>query len=165
MLAMINPTMTSPLSCKLQTGPFFLDSGATVHISPDVADFIMLKPIHEQPIQGVGGSCIAVTGLGTIQLQSDQQNHLDLKNILHIPKSTICLLSVSKLAQQNGVVSTFDNTKVTLYSKTGSEVIATGTLLPKHGLYALNIHNHQALAVHALPNLKTWQLRLGHANY
>ena len=54
------------LSCETQTEPFFLDSGATVHISPDASDFIMLKPISKRPIQGVGGTYIAATGVSTI---------------------------------------------------------------------------------------------------
>ena len=105
------------------------------------------------------------TGVGTIQLHIDRHMHIELENVLHVPKLTVRLLSVSKLAQQVGIVTTFDNTKAILNKKNNGKIIATDTLIPKRGLYALDLLNTQALAVHAAPNIKSWHLRLGHANY
>jgi hypothetical protein len=38
------------------TGPFILDSGATIHISPDASDFFELRAIPPRTIKGIGGS-------------------------------------------------------------------------------------------------------------
>lgn len=35
--------------------PFYVDTGATVHISPEKSDFLTLKPIAAHPVKGVGG--------------------------------------------------------------------------------------------------------------
>jgi hypothetical protein len=49
-------------------GPFILDSGETIHISPDVADFFNLKPISPRVIQGIGSSSINATSVRKIRL-------------------------------------------------------------------------------------------------
>lgn len=61
----LDPTMIAPLSQDQDTilvmtaeKPFYIDSGATVHISPYKSDFIILKPIAPKDIKGVGGSAI-----------------------------------------------------------------------------------------------------------
>jgi hypothetical protein len=43
---------------SLNTCPFYLDLGASVHISPDSSDFFSLHPITSRAIKGVGGSSI-----------------------------------------------------------------------------------------------------------
>jgi len=48
------------------TGPFILDSGATIHITPDTSDFFDLKPIPPRTIEGIGGSSISATGISWI---------------------------------------------------------------------------------------------------
>ncbi|KAG5722769.1 hypothetical protein E4T56_gene7971 [Termitomyces sp. T112] len=53
---------TSPL----ERSPFYLNSGMTVHISPDPSDFITLKLIPEHLICSVGGLAIAAMGIGSI---------------------------------------------------------------------------------------------------
>ena len=105
------------------------------------------------------------TGVGKIRLQINEHTHIELEDALHVPESTVHLLSVGKLAQQVGIEIIFDNTKAVIRKKTDGKIIATGTLEPKRGLYALNLLDHQALTVHAGPNIHTWHSRLGHANY
>ncbi|KAG1825399.1 hypothetical protein EV424DRAFT_1301756, partial [Suillus variegatus] len=48
--------------------PLFLDSGASVHISNDEADFFSLHPIAPRSVNGVGGLSIQAVGVGTLQL-------------------------------------------------------------------------------------------------
>ncbi|KAG5725296.1 Copia protein [Termitomyces sp. T112] len=58
----------SSYTIPLETLPFYLHSGATVHISPDSSDFTSLTQIAEHSIHGIGGSTIAATGIGKIRL-------------------------------------------------------------------------------------------------
>ncbi|KAH0578444.1 hypothetical protein H2248_012588 [Termitomyces sp. 'cryptogamus'] len=161
-----DPCHESVLSCKDQTADsFFIDSAATLHISPDVTDFITINPIHERPICGVGGSSIAAMGISTIRLCVAEGTYLELENALHVPKSTVHLLSVSKLAWQIGIATTFDDIGAALTNKSNGKLVATSTLILKRDLYALDLLSEHAFAVHASPNLKSWHLRLGHANY
>lgn len=48
--------------------PFFIDSGATVHISPCRSDFTTFQSINPKAIKGVGGSTISACGIGNIEL-------------------------------------------------------------------------------------------------
>lgn len=153
------------LSCdEKPTDQFFLDSGATVHISPDINDFVSIRPITNKPIHGVGGSSIMATGIGTIRLRISESMTLELTNALHVPKSAVRLLSISTIAKQLGLTTSFDDSGATLRNSNGSP-IATGTLIPKRNLYALDMISEHALAVYTSPDINTWHRRLGHANY
>ncbi|KAG2737898.1 hypothetical protein P692DRAFT_20760463, partial [Suillus brevipes Sb2] len=48
--------------------PFFLDSGASVHISNVESDFYTLRPIPPRVVSGIGNSSIQAIGVGTIRL-------------------------------------------------------------------------------------------------
>lgn len=157
--------MSNPTSIPLDISPFYLDLGATVHISPDQTDFCNLTPILERSICGVSGSAIAATGIGSIKLSVGEGHYITIENALHVPKLTVRLLSVSKLAKINGISTTFDDIGATLIRKSTNTIVATGTLAPRKNLYALNFHLDHALTTHALPDAKTWHNRLGHANY
>lgn len=145
--------------------PFYLDSGATVHISPDRSDFLDLTPIPDRQIRGVGGSDIAATGIGSIRLNVRDGTHIVIDNALYVPKSTVRLLSVSKLAKSSGIYTTFNDNGAMLIKKDSNTIIATGSLIPKKDLYALNLHHDHAYAIYASPSIITWHNRLGHANY
>ena len=49
----------TPISLK--DLPFYVDTGATVHISPEQSDFLTLRPIAAHSIKGVGGPSITTS--------------------------------------------------------------------------------------------------------
>ncbi|KAG5717103.1 hypothetical protein E4T56_gene7190 [Termitomyces sp. T112] len=158
-------TALSSSTIPLETLSFYLDLGATVHISPDPSNFISLTPISEHPICEVRGSTIATMGVSKIQLHIRDGSSLELDYALLVPKSTVQLLSVSKLTKQADIEITFNNISARLTKMSTNTVIASGTLLPDKNLYALNLHLNHAYAVHTTPDIKTWHNRLGHVNY
>ena len=152
-------------SVSLNTLPFYLDSGATVHITPNPSDFTSLTPIPERPIRGVGGSTIVATAIGKICLHTKNGSILELDDVLLVPKSTVRLLSISKLAKRTDIETIFDESGAKLVHKTTKEIIATGTLLPNKNLYAIDLYLDHVLTIHASADIETWHKRLGHANY
>ena len=48
----------------LDESPFFLDTGANAHISPERSDFKKLRPISPHPIAGLGGPASSLSALG-----------------------------------------------------------------------------------------------------
>jgi len=66
-------------------GPFILDSGATIHISPDPSDFFELKSVPPQTIKGIGGSTIDATGIGKIRLRVGKDLEITLESVLFVP--------------------------------------------------------------------------------
>ena len=148
--------------------PFYVDTGATVHISPEKSDFLTLRPIAARSVKGVGGSSITAVGLGDIKLRIARGAHIILQNVLFIPNATVRLILVSTLAHDSQAVAHFDATTCWIMSKSTGAIIARGPLLPKKNLYSLNLlspHAEHAFTLSHAPDLGTWHRCLGHANY
>jgi hypothetical protein len=162
------PNQASRTIASSDEFPFYLDSGATTHLSPSREDFFTLRPIASRPVKGVGGTSIFATGIGEIRLRIAHGAWIVLLDVLFIPTATVRLISVGAIARDSKIVSHFDDASCWLTSKSTGAVIARGNLLPKTRLYSLPLHSPQAdhaYTVHRTPDLETWHRRLGHANY
>jgi hypothetical protein len=94
---------------SLTDAPFFLDTGATCHISPIRSDFKTLQPISPHPISGVGGACVYAAGLGTVELCVAAGHKIVMENVLYVPASTVRLISVLTLNRSGRYTSHFDS--------------------------------------------------------
>jgi len=90
--------------------PSILDSGASCHISPEWGDFVTLNPIAPHPITGFRGSCIYVTGIGTIKLHTKNSKQMMLNHALFVPNSTVHLILVFTLNNDRPNACYFDAT-------------------------------------------------------
>ena len=63
-------TDTKQKPINFDSGPFWLDTGASVHISPDPSDFYSLRLIPQRAIKGLGDSSVTAIGIGSIRLSS-----------------------------------------------------------------------------------------------
>ncbi|KIM73305.1 hypothetical protein PILCRDRAFT_15336 [Piloderma croceum F 1598] len=86
-----SPNYASHSTLSRNFGPFILDSGATIHISPDTGDFFDLKPIPPRTIKGVGGSSINATGIGKIRLHIADGQTIILDPALFVPEVAVKL--------------------------------------------------------------------------
>jgi hypothetical protein len=146
--------------------PFFLDSGASVHISNTKSDFYSLCPISPGSVSGIGGSSVQAVAVGTIHLIVAKGIHLTLDNILFIPSATVCLLSVSALCSAHCCVASFNESSCWVQTHSGTWML-TG-ILTSHHLYALSggqLSADHAYLAHHQPTLESWHHCLGHANY
>ena len=162
----VNQNNCTPIS--LNDLPFYVDTGATVHISPEKSDFLTLKPTTARSVKGVGGSSVTAISIGGIKLYVMRGAYIILQNALYIPNATVHLISVSTLAHDNQTVAHFDESSCWITNKSTNAIIARGTLLPNKNLYSLALHSvyakHVFAAQHA-PDLETLHRRLGHTNY
>jgi hypothetical protein len=94
LVASMNTNARTTLS--VHAGPFILDSGATIHISPDASDFFELRPIPPRTIRGIGGSSISATGIGKIRIRIAKGLELTLEPALFVPEASVRLISVDK---------------------------------------------------------------------
>jgi hypothetical protein len=108
----------------LSITPMFLDSGASVHISNDEADFFSLRPIPPRSVNGVGGSSIQAIGVGTIHLVVARGIHITLDNVLFIPAAMVRLISVSALCAAHQCVALFDATNCWVQACTGARMLS-----------------------------------------
>lgn len=145
--------------------PFFVDSGATVHISPYKADFTTLQSIAPKAIKGVGGSSIAACGIGNIRLRTTEGNVLALERALYVPKSAVHLISISHMSIDNPTYSHFDDREVRIVDRHTNSIIAKGPLLKNKGLYTVDLHGNDAERSYTAVSAETWHRCLGHTNY
>ncbi|CDO76493.1 hypothetical protein BN946_scf184622.g1 [Trametes cinnabarina] len=92
-----SPVGSDVALAAIATDPFLFDSGATAHISPHRSDFEELTPTDPRGIRGVNGGLIYATGVGTIRLPLESGKSLVLTEALHVPASTVRLISVRAL--------------------------------------------------------------------
>lgn len=150
------------------TYPFYMDTGASTHLSPDRSDFLSLRPIASRAVKGVGGSSIFAVGIGDIRLRVTRGAWLILKDALYIPNAAVRLISIGALARDSQVICKFDDEMCWVEKKSTGAIIADGRLNPKSGLYSLNLQSSSvdhALTVSHSPDIETIHRRFGHANY
>jgi len=159
----------------LDESPFILDTGATCHISPAKSDFRSLRPIAPHPITGIGGAHVHATGVSTIELCITTGHKVVLDDVLFVPTSTICLVSVLCLNRSGGYISSFDSNSCWVTNKAGAKVLM-GTVLESRRLFGLSLRSPYMGHVHPstpsnsahyaarTPDLETWHRRLGHCN-
>lgn len=146
--------------------PFFLDSGASVHISNTESDFYSLRPIPPRTVSGVGGSSIQALGVGTLRLVVSKGTHITLDHVLFIPTATVRLISVSSLCSVHRCIASFDASSCWVTARSGSRMLS-GSLTSRR-LYALSggqLSADHVFLAQRIPDLQSWHRRLGHANY
>ncbi|HEV7735943.1 MAG TPA: GAG-pre-integrase domain-containing protein, partial [Chlamydiales bacterium] len=106
-------------------------------------------------------------GKGTIKIQLGKGRKLKLIDTLYVPDATLRLISIGRICDE-GYKATFSKTKCQIYRSDG-KIIADGMRKAK-GLYTLpglisSMPGERACLARAVPDLKTWHLKLGHVNY
>ena len=161
----LNQNLQTNLS--LVNFPFWVDSGASVYITPDKSDFYNLKRIEPREVGGVGKASVTAIGIGDIHLKINGTFTLILRDALYIPGATVRLLSVSALTRDTNINILFNNKACYFIDRDTNQSIAQGTLTSKR-LYSLDLHNtsiDHAFITTSLANFDTWHRRLGHANF
>jgi hypothetical protein len=110
-----------------------------------------------------------VTGIGNIKLHIADGSHIILINVLFVPNSTICLISISMATRDSDYSIHFNKNSCWIDDNNTQMTITCGTLLRSKGLYALQLHTphaeHALAALSSDPGIETWYRCLGHANY
>ena len=159
--------------------PFVLDSGASVHISPERSDFKTLRPITPHPIEGFNGSSTNATGVGDIDLCIGSGHKLHLRDVLFVPTCSTRLISVPVLTREAYNFVTFGPEDCWISDKNG-KVIVRGSFSQTRSLYMLNCPSARVTRPKAnlasvttpstvlysrrVPDVETWHRRLGHCS-
>ncbi|KAJ1699274.1 hypothetical protein LUZ63_007786 [Rhynchospora breviuscula] len=147
----INPTAT-----------WFLDSGATTHVTPDINNLSFHQPYKGTDSVHIGnGAGLLITHIGSTTLPTASVP-LYLTNVLHVPQITRSLLSVSQLARDNNIIVEFSPGQCFIKDSTTKKILLHGTL--HNGLYALQqSHNHQVCQLDTVAST-VWHSRLVHCS-
>lgn len=123
------------VSDKFLKNSWILDSGAGDHITNAFKYFCTYVPCSSNKnIITADGSLITVAGQGDIKLSPT----LILKNVLHVPKLCVNLVSVSKLSQDSNCKVIFDSSHCDFEDRNSGEII--GHAEARNGLYYLDAY-------------------------
>lgn len=146
-----------------QIPSWYLDSGATHHVSGDSLAFSSIRPTSGSLVRSAGGQSHEVTGIGNTNVQLTSGKIKSISSILYTPGITKNLLSVGTLADQH---------KTLVFRSNGCFVIDNTTLkvelfAPREkGLYKLSgVHTSPTPEVNMLytnSQARLWHMRLGH---
>ena len=149
---------------NVATAPWIFDTGATHHLTSDLANLSMHQPYHGgEEVTIADGSGLPITHTGSGLLPTPSRS-LSLKDILYVPDVRKNLISVYRLCNTNGVSVEFFPAHFQVKDhSTGVQLLQGKT---KHELYEWPVNHHAITAFSASPSPKTdlssWHYRLGH---
>ncbi|RYA47095.1 hypothetical protein DD606_23800, partial [Enterobacter cloacae complex sp. GF14B] len=137
---------------------WIIDSGASLHVSPNKEWFTSYVTTKDHVRLGNGQTC-EILGVGDVQLKFQNGSSFTLKNVRHVPAITKSLISTG-LLDDAGYVTTFGQNMWKI-SK-GSMTVAHG--VKSGGLYMIYVSNvsKNVINVTEQPNVSLWHSRLGH---
>lgn len=149
------------LSGKFSKEDFYVDSGASAHL---IVNKDWVKNINCSPslpeIVVANESRVPVACSGDVDIVSDLDCHITVKNALCVPSLTTNLLSVSELIR-NGNNVVFEEKHCYIRDKNDA-LVAIADLTD--GVYKLRLKTRECLLAAAAVTGKLWHRRLAHIN-
>lgn len=156
-------------SSSLEVNKWFIDSGASKHMTPRRDWFKDIKPLEGSTVTVANGQKIDCGGIGDISINTVCNVVNRIKDVAYVPKLTNNLISVKKVVDK-GFTVLFDKNGCSFYKDNDfsfkGEAILHGSACG--GLYTLdcttNSHQNVAYEVHSdtLSRYLLWHKRLGH---
>ncbi|PKU80445.1 Retrovirus-related Pol polyprotein from transposon TNT 1-94 [Dendrobium catenatum] len=158
-----NPATALLASSDPTEAAWFLDSGASTHLTNSLDNLSLSKPYNGSDNVTIGdGTTVGITHAGAGILPTPSRK-LKLSQILHTPNLKYNLISISQLTKDNFISITFDPFGFTLKDLATQETILQGPA--KDGLYqvpmASSTQLHTALTTQR-DTTEVWHRRLGH---
>ena len=147
---------------------WYLDSGATHHVSGDSNVFSEIHPTNAAQVRSAGGRNHSVAGVGDVNFQSSSGVIKKISSVLYMPSITKNLLSVGSLTDQNKTL-VFKSQQCFIVDNVTQSIYAIATREKSRGLYRLQAgfkmicHDEPEIyAVHLQTPANLWHKRLGH---
>ncbi|KAJ3698372.1 hypothetical protein LUZ61_002077 [Rhynchospora tenuis] len=142
---------------------WFLDSGATAHVTPDINNLTSSLPYAGTDTVHIGnGAGLSILNIGSTVIYTSIKP-IYLNNVLHVPKITKNLLSISQLLRDNDVIVEFSSSYCFIKDRVTHQTLLLGNLT--NGLYSLQQPTtHQALHI-AHNSSEVWHSRLVHCSH
>jgi GAG-pre-integrase domain len=142
---------------------WYLDSGASAHVTPDLSCFTSYQPYTGSDQLRVGdGKGLQISNIGTTCLVTRCQP-LVLNNVLHVPSISKPLLSISQLVADNAIIVEFNSCSCFIKDRATQQILLQGLL--RNGLYTVSSQIQQLIAFNCdVVSLETWHHRLAHAS-
>ena len=149
-----------------QAEPWFMDSGATDHLTGDLDRMTFQERYHgNDHVHVANGAGLHISHIGHSQISGLDRN-LALRDILHVPNISKNLLSVHKFVSDNDVFVEFHPTVFFVKDRATQKILLLGR--SKNGLYPIPFHRPSSSSSTrpALSSVKVsssrWHQRFGH---
>ena len=146
------------------TTSWYLDSGATHHVSGEQSTFSSISQTSGSKVRSAGGHSHSETGVGDVELQLSNGEIKSVGSVLYTPSITKNLLSVGALTDLNKT-RVFRSKGCFIINNLNLEVEAFALRDSNHGLYRLTgSHRNREPEVHLLHHSQAelWLKHLGH---
>ncbi|KAH9647737.1 retrovirus-related pol polyprotein from transposon RE1 [Citrus sinensis] len=131
--------MSSSLLEYIEDPSWYIDSGATNHITNDLGKLLDSQAYTGTEKLFVGdGNALAITHIGSVVLNTSNSQSLFLNHVLHVPFITKNLLSISKLLDDNPVTVEFLGDFCFIKARNTGKILLEG--VAKGGLYKVSSH-------------------------
>ncbi|KAM1069966.1 hypothetical protein ACFX15_001756 [Malus domestica] len=144
---------------------WLLDSGATSHITNDIANLSVASPyIGEDKVYIGDGKGLPIHNIGTSSLDTSHTS-FKLSNVLHVPAMKHNLLSAYQFLKDNNCVLTLDPDGSTVKDRVSGKTLLRGQV--KDGFYPLQGSGHlisssPSALISVKAPVQTWHRRFGH---
>ena len=151
------------LEAPQRNSSWYLDSGATHHVSGDPNVFSSIQPISGSQIRSAGGQSHNVTGVGNVDIHVPSGEIKTFSSVLYTPGITKNLLSVGSLTDLHKTL-VFKATGCFVIGNTNSQVEAFAHRENGRGLYRLQGDSlkPEVNSLHFRSQAALWHKRLGH---
>lgn len=155
------------LSGNFKSNDWYLDSGASVHITSNVNNIRNTSEnLSIKQITAANKGIMPVLCSGDVDIvtiTSKSRNTITIKDVLCVPSIATNLLSVSKLIQ-NGNRVDFQKNTCYIYNNR-NQLVGEARLVD--GVYKLNVEDHDGHCLFTVPDSiksELWHRRMGHLN-
>jgi len=142
------------------SGGWWIDTGASRHISYDRAMFKTYTPSEDKKVLLGDSHTTKVAGIGDVELQFTSRKKLILKDVMHAPEIRKNLIS-GFLLNKAGFTQTIG---VDLYTISTNDTFV-GKRYATDGMFKLNVEmNKMSPSIYMLCDFNIWHSRLCHVN-
>lgn len=139
-------------------GEWYIDSGASQHMTPYQELLTNIQPVNNHSIATADNSSVRVSGKGESNLLFNE-NQIQVSEILHVPNLAVSLLSVYKIAS-NGNTVIFNADGCRILNSKGKEMVKCKA---ENGVYKLCTDFSECMIAESVQNdVEIWHRRLGH---
>lgn len=139
---------------------WYIDSGASSHMTPHAQHFINKKHSSVKEIVAANNSRMQVKSAGDLKV-STQENEINISDVLFVPQLSANLLSVHQIASKGNTV-VFNTDGCTVYNTENKKLVHCEA---ENGVYKLHTNSEQCLISKSVDTAVTWHRRFGHLNY
>lgn len=146
---------------NFNSNEWYIDSGASQHMTPNGDLLIESKPISVKEIVTANNAKMKTSRVGKVMLRVNE-DEIEVDDVLHVPGLSANLLSISRMVK-NGNTVIFNKDGCTVYNSSNVQVVQ---LKESDGVYKMRSETVECLLSSELvTSAVTWHRRLGHINY